>query len=337
MGRIIWHFRRIEGNQICIPEEFPYFWFSNQINCNQMDYLLELNGVVKDYGGFRAVDQVGFNVPKSCIVGLLGPNGAGKTSLIRIITGITQADSGQILLNDQNIYKIQDPSIGYMPEERGLYKKMKVGEQLVFLARLRGLRKEDAERSVVSWMKKFEIESWWTKKVEELSKGMSQKVQFIATVSHNPKLIILDEPFSGLDPINTNLIKDEIIRLKNEGASILFSTHRMEQVEEMCEHIILINKGKVVLNGEVQAVRNQFKEHLFDVELESEYSPPEHEDFEWIPVSPKRLHVRLLGEKTSNDILHYLIQQGKSVVSFRELLPSFNEIFIKTVKEKSHE
>lgn len=302
-----------------------------------MESLLELNQVVKDYGGVKAVDHVSFSVPKSCIVGLLGPNGAGKTSLIRIITGITQADSGNILLHGNNIYKIQDPSIGYMPEERGLYKKMKVGEQLVFLTRLRGLSKEDAERSVVGWMKKFEIESWWNKKIEELSKGMSQKVQFIATVSHRPRLIILDEPFSGLDPINTNLIKEEIIRLKNEGASILFSTHRMEQVEEMCEHIILINKGKVVLNGEVQAVRNEFKENLFEVNVENEFSPAPHPGFEFIPVNARTFHIRIAPQHNSNELLQYMIQQGAVIVSFNELLPSFNEIFIKTVNEKSHE
>lgn len=227
--------------------------------------LLRLENVVKEYGALKAVDHVSFKVPESSIVGLLGPNGAGKTSLIRIITGITQADSGNVLLHEKDIYKIKDPSVGYMPEERGLYKKMKVGEQLIFLTRLRGLSKADAEKNVVFWMKKFQIESWWNKKVNELSKGMSQKIQFIATVSHNPKLIILDEPFSGLDPINTNLIKDEIIRLKEEGASILFSTHRMEQVEEMCEHIVLINKGRIVLNGEVNDVRNSYKENIFEL------------------------------------------------------------------------
>ncbi|MBK8954632.1 MAG: ATP-binding cassette domain-containing protein [Saprospiraceae bacterium] len=302
-----------------------------------MPEILELQNVVKDYSGLKAVNDVSFQVPHSCIMGLLGPNGAGKTSLIRIITGITQADSGSVLLHGKSVYKTIDPSIGYMPEERGLYKKMKVGEQLVFLTRLRGLSKPEAERNVVYWMKKFEIESWWTKKVEELSKGMSQKVQFIATVSHNPKLIILDEPFSGLDPINTNLIKEEIIRLKNEGASILFSTHRMEQVEEMCEHIILINKGKVVLNGEVTDVRNRFKENLFEVNLHTATSLPEHGFLEMIQQNPKHYYVRLNPGQTGNSILEFFIKNGAEIAGFNELLPSFNEIFIKTVNEISHE
>ncbi len=302
-----------------------------------MSYLLELRQVVKEYNSLKAVDHVSFSVPESSIVGLLGPNGAGKTSLIRIITGITQADSGNVLLHNQDIYKIKDPSIGYMPEERGLYKKMKVGEQLIFLTRLKGLSKQDAERNVVFWMKKFQIESWWNKKVNELSKGMSQKVQFIATVCHQPKLIILDEPFSGLDPINTNLIKQEIQRLKNEGASILFSTHRMEQVEEMCEHIVLINKGKIVLNGEVNEVRDRFKENLFEVKTESGIPDSIHELFEVIPESENHFYIRLKANQQNNDILSWLLSKEVKIKSFNELLPTFNEIFIKTVNESSHE
>ncbi|MBK6545331.1 MAG: ATP-binding cassette domain-containing protein [Saprospiraceae bacterium] len=302
-----------------------------------MSNLLTLNQVVKEYNTFKAVDQVSFSVPESCIVGLLGPNGAGKTSLIRIITGITQADSGKVLLHGEDIYKIKNPSIGYMPEERGLYKKMKVGEQLIFLTRLRGLSKTDAERNVVFWMKKFQIESWWNKRVDELSKGMSQKVQFIATVSHNPKLIILDEPFSGLDPINTNLIKEEIIRLKNEGASILFSTHRMEQVEEMCEYIVLINKGKIVLNGEVNEVRNEFKEHLFEVKTENEVPDEIHERFELIAKSNKHYLIKVKDNQSTNEVLTWLINHEVRIASFSELLPTFSEIFIKTVNETNHE
>lgn len=302
-----------------------------------MSNLLELNQVVKEYNTVKAVDHVSFSVAESSIVGLLGPNGAGKTSLIRIITGITQADSGNILLHGQNIYKIKNPSVGYMPEERGLYKKMKVGEQLVFLTRLKGLSKEDAEKNVVFWMKKFQIESWWNKKVNELSKGMSQKVQFIATVSHQPKLIILDEPFSGLDPINTNLIKEEIQRLKQEGASILFSTHRMEQVEEMCEHIVLINKGKVVLNGEVNAVRDHYKENLYEVKTETSIPQSMQELFDVIPRNEKHYHIRLKSGQQNNDILNWLLSHNIRIKSFNELLPTFNEIFIKTVNEDSHE
>jgi ABC-2 type transport system ATP-binding protein len=302
-----------------------------------MSNLLELSQVVKEYNTVKAVDHVSFSVAESSIVGLLGPNGAGKTSLIRIITGITQADSGNIMLHGENIYKIKNPSVGYMPEERGLYKKMKVGEQLVFLTRLKGLSKEEAEKNVVFWMKKFQIESWWNKKVNELSKGMSQKVQFIATVSHQPKLIILDEPFSGLDPINTNLIKEEIQRLKQEGASILFSTHRMEQVEEMCEHIVLINKGKVVLNGEVSEVRDQYKENLFEVKTESIIPQSMQELFDVIPKNEKHYHIRLKSGQQNNDILNWLLSHNIKIKSFNELLPTFNEIFIKTVNEDSHE
>ncbi|MBK7358556.1 MAG: ATP-binding cassette domain-containing protein [Saprospiraceae bacterium] len=299
--------------------------------------LLRLENVVKEYGNLKAVDQVSFRVPESSIVGLLGPNGAGKTSLIRIITGITQADSGNVLLHEKDIYKIKDPSVGYMPEERGLYKKMKVGEQLIFLTRLRGLSKVDAEKNVVYWMKKFQIESWWNKKINELSKGMSQKVQFIATVSHNPKLIILDEPFSGLDPINTNLIKDEIIRLKDEGASILFSTHRMEQVEEMCEHIVLINKGKIVLNGEVNEVRNSYKENIFELTTSNTIPEEFFEEFECTIKKERHYLIKLKQQQSTNDILSWLLHHEINLVSFNELLPTFNEIFIKTVNETSHE
>lgn len=299
--------------------------------------LLRLENVVKEYGALKAVDHVSFRVPESSIVGLLGPNGAGKTSLIRIITGITQADSGNVLLHEKDIYKIKDPSVGYMPEERGLYKKMKVGEQLIFLTRLRGLSKVDAERNVVYWMKKFQIESWWNKKISELSKGMSQKVQFIATVSHNPKLIILDEPFSGLDPINTNLIKDEIIRLKDEGASILFSTHRMEQVEEMCEHIVLINKGKIVLNGEVNEVRNSYKENIFELTTSNTIPEEFFEEFDCKIKKERHYLIKLKQHQSTNDILSWLLHHEVNLISFNELLPTFNEIFIKTVNETSHE
>lgn len=302
-----------------------------------MSVVLNLKEVVKEYGTTKAVDHASFEVPPSCIFGLLGPNGAGKTSLIRIITGITQADSGQVLLNDQDIYKMTNPSIGYMPEERGLYKKMKVGEQLIFLTRLRGLSKADAEKNVVYWMKKFQIESWWNKKVEELSKGMSQKVQFIATVSHNPKLIILDEPFSGLDPINSNLIKEEIIRLASEGASILFSTHRMEQVEEMCQHIVLINKGKVVLNGEVSVVRNAYKENVYEVVLGNGITEMISNKYEINTSDQMSWNIKLKEGQTRNEILADLINEGADVISFNERLPTFSEIFIKTVNEMSHE
>lgn len=302
-----------------------------------MNSLLHLDKVNKEYVNVKAVNQVSFDVPESCIFGLLGPNGAGKTSLIRIITGITRADTGKVLLMGQNISDLQNPSIGYMPEERGLYKKMKVGEQLIYLCRLKGFSKIEAERSVVHWMKKLDIQSWWGKKVEELSKGMSQKVQFIATVVHKPKLIILDEPFSGLDPINSNIIKDEIIQLKNEGASILFSTHRMEQVEELCEEIVLINKGKVVLSGPVLDIRKKYKEHVFEIKFETEIPSDLSTQFETIIHEQHRMVIRLRAEETPNQVLQLLISRNLQIVSFSEILPTFNDIFIRTVNESNHE
>lgn len=302
-----------------------------------MSSLLELRNVNKEYTTTKAVDQISFSVPPSCIFGLLGPNGAGKTSLIRIITGITRADSGEVLLDNVNIEKITNPSIGYMPEERGLYKKMKVGEQLIYLCRLKGLSAKDAKSSVEFWLEKFEIMSWWNKKVEELSKGMSQKVQFIATVAHSPKLIILDEPFSGLDPINSNLIKEVIIELKNKGASILFSTHRMEQVEELCEEIVLINRGKSILQGPVAHIRKQFKDHLFEIVLESPKDVEFNDIAKVIQQTDYKFILKLEAGKSSNQLLNILIQQNIAIHSFREIYPTFNDIFIKTVNAANHE
>ena len=228
--------------------------------------ILSIQNVVKQYGKHTAVNHVSFDVPKGCVFGLLGPNGAGKTSLIRMITTITGPDEGAIYLDGELLNERTPEQIGYMPEERGLYKKMKVGEHLLYLAQLKGLSEKAANQEIKYWFDKFEINDWWNKKVEELSKGMQQKIQFITTVVHKPKLLILDEPFSGLDPINTTLIKDEIRQLNEAGTSIIFSTHRMEQVEEMCDHIVLINQGKNVLYGEVKAIKNEFKENLFRIE-----------------------------------------------------------------------
>jgi len=216
--------------------------------------ILRLENVVKTYENHVAVNDVSFEMPEDCIFGMLGPNGAGKTSLIRIITTITRADSGVVLFDGEKLNSSHPSQIGYMPEERGLYKKMGVGEHLLYLARLKGLSKSEANHEIKSWFTKFGIEDWWDKKVEELSKGMQQKIQFISTVVHKPRLLILDEPFSGLDPINTNLIKDEIDELHSKGTSIIFSTHRMEQVEEVCDFIVLINQGKKVLEGRVKDV-----------------------------------------------------------------------------------
>src|SRR6188472_2783632 len=228
--------------------------------------ILELQHLRKYFATQKAVDDISLTIEKGQIFGLLGPNGAGKTTLIRMITGIFYPDEGQIIFDGKQFDPINDVEhIGYMPEERGLYKKMKIGEQTMYLAQLKGLSRSDALKKIKEWFVKLEMESWWNKKVEDLSKGMSQKLQFVTTVLHEPKLIILDEPFSGLDPVNANLIKDEIFRLAKNGASIIFSTHRMEQVEEICDHIILVNKGQKILDGSVQQVKQDFKEHVYRI------------------------------------------------------------------------
>src|SRR4030095_16145926 len=231
--------------------------------------LLELRNLKKYYATQKAVDDISFSVESKSIFGLLGPNGAGKTTLLRMVTGILYPDQGEILFEGKPFDPMKDVErIGYMPEERGLYKKMKIGEQALYLAQLKGLSKNEALRLIKDWFVKLEMQSWWNKKVEDLSKGMSQKLQFVTTVLHEPKLIILDEPFSGLDPLNTNVIKDEIYKLSKKGATIIFSTHRMEQVEEICDHIVLINKGKKILDGSVRQVKQDFKENLFSIGFE---------------------------------------------------------------------
>src|SRR5450432_1656651 len=228
--------------------------------------ILELQNLKKYYATQKAVDDISFSIPQGSIFGLLGPNGAGKTTLLRMITGIFYPDSGQIIFNGKKYDPVNDVGyIGYMPEERGLYKKMKIGEQALYLAQLKGLSKGDATQKIKEWFVKFEMQSWWNKKVEDLSKGMSQKLQFVTTVLHEPKLIILDEPFSGLDPVNANLIKEEIFNLSQKGSTIIFSTHRMEQVEEICDHIVLINKGEKILDGTVTGIKNEFKENMYQL------------------------------------------------------------------------
>jgi ABC-2 type transport system ATP-binding protein len=228
--------------------------------------ILELRNLKKYFATQKAVDDISLSIDKGQIFGLLGPNGAGKTTLIRMITGIFYPDQGEIIFDGKKFDPLNDIAyIGYMPEERGLYKKMKIGEQALYLARLKGLSKTEATKKIKEWFVKFDMESWWGKKVEDLSKGMSQKLQFVTTVLHEPKLIILDEPFSGLDPVNTNLIKDEIYNLATRGATVIFSTHRMEQVEEICDHIVLVNKGQKILDGTVKNVKQDFKENLFSV------------------------------------------------------------------------
>lgn len=300
-----------------------------------MENILSLENVVKTYGQHVAVDGVSFDVPKGSIFGLLGPNGAGKTSLIRIITTITRADTGRILLDGEPLNGDHPAQIGYMPEERGLYKKMKVGEHLLYLARLKGLSKSAAQEAIRYWMEKFEIMDWYPKKIEELSKGMQQKIQFIATVVHQPKLLILDEPFSGLDPINTNLIKNEIDELHRQGASIIFSTHRMEQVEEICEHIVLINKGVNILEGRVAQVKDRFKEHLFQVDYEGVLPEGLGERFRIVQQHDHRITAQLNAGADSNDLLRHLIQSDVRIRAFNEILPTLNEIFIKQVADSN--
>ncbi|MFC4263470.1 ABC transporter ATP-binding protein [Ferruginibacter yonginensis] len=300
-------------------------------------HLLQLENIKKYFATQKAVDDISFNIPKGSIFGLLGPNGAGKTTLLRMITGIFYQDSGQIIFNGKP-YQPEDDSvnIGYMPEERGLYKKMKIGEQALYLAQLKGLSKSEALAKVQYWFEKFEMQSWWHKKVEDLSKGMQQKLQFVITVLHEPKLIILDEPFSGLDPVNANLIKDEIFRLAQNGSTIIFSTHRMEQVEEICDHIILVNKGKKILDGTVQQVKQAHKENLYSISSNKPLANIEHHSmFTVIEHNQHQLLLQLQPNTNTNDVLQWFIQQGVQINEFKELLPSLNDIFIKLVEGTS--
>ncbi len=295
--------------------------------------ILELHNLKKYFATQKAVDDISFNIKQGNIFGLLGPNGAGKTTLIRMITGIFYPDSGDILLKGKKFDPENDVKyIGYMPEERGLYKKMKIGEQALYLAQLKGLSKNDAMHKIKDWFKRLEMESWWNKKVEDLSKGMGQKLQFVITVLHEPDLIILDEPFSGLDPVNANLIKDEIYRLAQKGTTIIFSTHRMEQVEEICDNIILVNKGNKILDGTVNSIKQSFKENLFSIQLEAIPENINSSAFEIINTSKQELVVKINEGSKPNDVLGYFISSGSSIVSFKEILPSLNDIFIKLVE-----
>lgn len=295
--------------------------------------ILEVQNLKKYFATQKAVDDISLQIGQGSIFGLLGPNGAGKTTLIRMITGIFYPDSGNILFKGKNFEPENDARfIGYMPEERGLYKKMKIGEQALYLARLKGLSRHDAMHKIKDWFKRLEMDSWWNKKVEDLSKGMGQKLQFVITVLHEPDLIILDEPFSGLDPVNANLIKDEIYRLSQKGTTIIFSTHRMEQVEEICRHIVLVNKGKKILDGTVEGIKHDFKENLFGIQLETLPARTANASFETISTRGNELLVRINERYKPNDVLSHFIDSGSSVVSFREILPSLNDIFIKLVE-----
>jgi ABC-2 type transport system ATP-binding protein len=295
--------------------------------------ILEVHDLKKYFATQKAVDGISMNIEQGSIFGLLGPNGAGKTTLIRMITGIFYPDSGEILLKGKKFDPETDARyIGYMPEERGLYKKMKIGEQALYLARLKGLSKNDAMLKIKEWFNRLEMDSWWNKKVEDLSKGMQQKLQFVITVLHQPDLLILDEPFSGLDPVNANLIKDEIYRLAKNGTTIIFSTHRMEQVEEICNHIVLVNKGQKILDGTVENVKQDFKENLFSIQLEAIPGNINSHAFEIINTKKQELVVKINEGFKANDVLGYFINQSSGIVSFKEILPSLNDIFIKLVE-----
>ena len=293
---------------------------------------LEVNHLKKYYATQKAVDDISFSLAPGSVFGLLGPNGAGKTTLIRMITGILFPDEGTIDFDGKKFSPEQQVAeIGYMPEERGLYKKMKIGDQAIYLAQLKGLSKAEATERVKRWFIKFEMQSWWNKKVEDLSKGMGQKLQFVTTVLHDPKLIILDEPFSGLDPVNSNLIKEEIYQLAQNGSSIIFSTHRMEQVEEICDHIILVNKGQKILDGSVTGVKQEFKENIFALGLSSIPDNINAPAFEIIRKENNRLIIKIREGFKSNDVLQYFLNQQAIINSFNEVLPSLNDIFIKLV------
>jgi ABC-2 type transport system ATP-binding protein len=295
--------------------------------------MLDLHHLQKHYSGQKAVNDISFSVKKGSIFGLLGPNGAGKTTLLRMITGIFYPDQGEIIFDGRPFAPLTDvQQIGYMPEERGLYKKMKIGEQVMYLAQLKGLSKADALEKIKYWFEKLEMQTWWNKKVEDLSKGMSQKLQFVVTVLHEPKLIILDEPFSGLDPLNANLIKDEIYGLAKKGSTIIFSTHRMEQVEEICDHIVLMNLGAKLLDGSVQEIKQQFKENKFYIRLSEPVTMPDTSLFSVVDQSKNAFTVKLHEGTRSNDMLQYFIQQSHSIEAFHEMLPSLNDIFIRLVE-----
>lgn len=305
--------------------------------------LLSVEHIVKRYANHIALNDVSIEVPEGSVFGLLGPNGAGKTSLIRIINQITGPDSGRILFNGQELAAKHVDQIGYLPEERGLYRKMKVGEQCLYLARLKGLSKKEAELRLKNWFQKFEMETWWNKKVEELSKGMQQKVQFIVTVLHQPRLLILDEPFSGFDPINANLIKNEILELSKNGSTIIFSTHNMGSVEELCNHIALINKSKKILDGQVNEIRKQFRSNTYDIGFKGNLIQFTNTLWAGGEILNKesdgdfhRVRIKLLGNNKPNDLLNAVLPICE-ISSVNEVIPSMNDIFIMKVKEEQPE
>ena len=307
-----------------------------------MEYLLQANSVSKKYGDFTALNNVSIAVEKGSVFGLLGPNGAGKTSLIRIINQITMPDSGTVFLDGEPLRPDHIQNIGYLPEERGLYNSMKVGEQCVYLAQLKGLSATQAKKRLKYWFERLEIGDWWDKKIQELSKGMAQKVQFIVTVLHEPKLLIFDEPFSGFDPINANLIKDEILRLRDNGATVIFSTHRMESVEQMCDHIALIHKSNKILDGKLIDIKKSYRSNTFEVGLITENKPQVisqlKEKFDLEPAHFKSINdtlkykIKLPQDTSSNDLVSYLTSKGE-LNHFVEVIPTANDIFIETIQK----
>lgn len=308
-----------------------------------MSNLLVAEHVSKHFGNFKALNDISIEVPTGSIFGLLGPNGAGKTTFIRIINQITMPDKGKVLLDGEPLQGHHIQQIGYLPEERGLYKSMKVGEQALYLAQLKGLQKSHAKERLKYWFERLDIGNWWDKKIEELSKGMAQKVQFIVTVLHEPKLLIFDEPFSGFDPVNANLIKDEILKLRDDGATIIFSTHRMESVEELCDSIALIHNANKVLDGKVNDIKNSYKSNTFEVGLkcrnEDQLKSELSQKFEISPANFKslenelKLNIQIDKAASPNDLIHYLTSKAE-INHFVEVIPSVNDIFIQTVLKK---
>lgn len=303
--------------------------------------LFEARNVDKAFASTKALSDVSISVKEQSIFGLLGPNGAGKTTLIRIINQITAPDKGEIFLNGKPMTRSDISQIGYLPEERGLYKKMKIGEQAIYLAQLKGMSQRDAKRNLKFWFEKFEIMAWWNKKVEELSKGMQQKVQFITTVVHKPKLLIFDEPFSGFDPINANLLKEEILNLKKDGATIIFSTHNMGSVEELCDNIALINKSVKIEDGPTDAIREKYKSNTFDIKYRGDFNKVDlalgttykiisHSEHQ----KGNNLKVQYLNGNSNNELLESLMKAAE-IISFEEVIPSMNHVFIKAVQESN--
>ncbi len=307
-----------------------------------MDFFHTEN-IVKNFANHTALDNVSLIVPAGKIFCLLGPIGAGKTTLIRIINNITAPDSGTVIFNGEKLKQKHTELIGYLPEERGLYKKMKVGEQALYLTQLKGLSKKEALIGLKHWFEKFEIQDWWNKKVEELSKGMQQKIQFIITILHKPKLLIFDEPFSGFDPINTKLLKKEILNIKNEGSTIIFSTHNMESVEELCDNIALINNSKKILDGQINDIKQEYKSNIYEIcflEKFNKLAATLTADYKILSVSKNKnnynVKIKLLKQIPTNQIITKLMQFG-NIISFKEVIPSMNDIFIRVVEENKKE